>query len=115
MLLGVAAIASSSASGSEQALWRQAAQREADRYGIAKDYVEARMHGRSLADEKKRARSVLDWVLVVGATSIFVILATMARLPQIPANWAPAIALAIASLALFLICGLALYRTTRFH
>src|SRR5215471_12260626 len=78
MLIGVAAIASSSASGSEQALWRQAAQREADRYGIAKDYVEARMYGRSLADEKKRARSVLDWVLVVGATSIFVILATMA-------------------------------------
>jgi drug/metabolite transporter (DMT)-like permease len=115
MLLGVAAIASSSATGSEQALWRQAAQREASRYGIAADYVDARMHGRSLAGEQKPPRSGLDWVLVIGATSILVIFATMARVPQVPANWAPAIGLSAASLALFVVCGLKLYRTTGFH
>jgi len=115
MLVGVAAIASSSATGSEQMLWKQAAQREAQRYRVATDFVEARMQGRALADEKKRRRSMLDWVLVAGATSIFVILGMMARVPQIPANWAPAILLTIASLALFFICGIALRRTTRFH
>ena len=115
MLLGVAAIASSSATDSEQTLWKQAALREANRYCISADYVDARMHGRSLAGEKKPGRTALDWVLVLGATSIFVIFAAVARVPQISANWAPAIGLATASLALFFVCGLALYRTTRFH
>jgi glucose uptake protein GlcU len=115
MLLGVTAIAFSSATGAEQLHWKQAAQREARRYAIAADYVEARMHGRSLAGEAKPSRTALDWLLVIGATSIFVIFASMARVPQIAVHWAPALLLSAASLTLLVICALALHRTTRFH
>ena len=46
MMLGVGAIAFSSATNKEQTQWKQAAQRESERYSIPSDYVEARMQGR---------------------------------------------------------------------
>src|SRR5713226_9590533 len=76
MMLGVGAIAFSSATGQEQTCWKDAAIRESDRYSVAADFVEARMDGRQLAGELKPSRSVLDWLLVVAATSVFVIFAT---------------------------------------
>jgi drug/metabolite transporter (DMT)-like permease len=115
MMAGVAAIAFSSATSGEQSRWKQAAHREGQRYNIAADYVEARMDGRQAASEAKPARTAIDWLLVLAVTSIFVYFATTARLPQIPINWAPALILSAATLALFLVCGLSLYRTTRFH
>jgi glucose uptake protein GlcU len=115
MMLGVGAIALSSAAGQEQTRWKQAAIRERDRYNVAADFVEARMDGRQLLGETKPSRSALDWLLVIAATSVFVIFAVMARVPQMSLHWGPA-ALLTAILFLFLIiCGLALWRTTRFN
>jgi len=90
MMLGVGAIAFSSATGQEQTRWKDAAIRESDRYGIAADFVEARMDGRQLLGELKPSRSALDWLLVVVATSVFVIFAAMARVPEMSLRWAPA-------------------------
>ena len=115
MLLGVGAIAFSSASGEEQVHWKEAAQRESQRYNIAADYVEARMQGTEVEGEAKPSRSVFDWILVAGASSIFVVCATMARSPAMAFRWAPALLLTAAMLVLLLVCGLALWRTTRFH
>jgi glucose uptake protein GlcU len=115
MMLGVGAIAFSSATGKEQMQWKEAAQRESRRYGIATDYLEARMDGRPAAGESKPARSALDWLLVAGATTIFVILAAIARVPQISLNWGPAVILSAAILVLLLVSGLTLWRTTRFN
>src|SRR6202166_3301402 len=115
MMLGVAAIALSSATSSEQSRWKQAAHREGQRYNIAADYVEARMDGRQAASEDKPARTAIDWLLVVAVTAIFVYFAATARLPQIPIHWPPALILSAATLALLVICGLSLHRTTRFH
>jgi glucose uptake protein GlcU len=115
MLLGVGAIAFSSASGEEQVQWKEAAQRESQRYNIAADYVEARMQGTEVEGETKPSRSVFDWILVAGATSIFVVCATMARSPAMAFRWVPALLLIAAMLVLLLVCGLALWRTTRFH
>jgi drug/metabolite transporter (DMT)-like permease len=115
MTAGVAAISLSSATASEQTQWKQAAHREGQRYNIAADYVEARMDGRQAASEAKPARTAIDWLLVAAVTAIFVYFATTARLPQIPINWPPALILSAATLALLLICGLSLHRTTRFH
>src|SRR5713226_4064495 len=115
MMLGVGAIAFSSATGKEQTRWKEAAQREGRRYGVAADYVEARMEGRQLAGESRPGRSAWDWLLVGGATSIFVVFATMARVPQMSFRWGPAVLLSAALLLLLMICGLALWRTTRFH
>ena len=115
MMLGVGAIAFSSATGKEQAQWKQAARRESQRYGISPDYVDARMQGMQVMGESKPPRSLLDWVLVAGATGIFVVFATMARAPGMPFHWAPAVLLIVATLLLLLFCGGALWRTTRFR
>jgi glucose uptake protein GlcU len=115
MMLGVGAIAFSSASSAEQSRWKQAAQREGRRYGVAADYVAARMQGRQAADERKPSRTIWDWLLVTAASAIFVAFASMARVPQISLNWGPAAILTLATLALLVACGLTLWRTTRFH
>ena len=115
MMLGVAAIVFSNATLSEQVRWKQAAHREGQRYGVASDYVEARMDGRQAAGEPMSRRTIWDWLLLAITTLIFVFLAAIARLPEIPLHWTPAAILISATLALFLWCGAALYRTTRFH
>jgi glucose uptake protein GlcU len=115
MMLGVAAIAFSSATGQEQARWKEAAQREGIRYCVAADYVEARMDGRQATGEQKPSRRAWDWLLVAGASGIFVAFASMARVPQMSFHAGPAVLLAAASLLLLLVCGFALWRTTRFH
>jgi glucose uptake protein GlcU len=115
MMLGVAAIAFSSATGQEQSRWKEAALRESDRYNVSADFVEARMDGRQLLGEAKPSRSALDWLVVVAATSVFVIFAAMARVPQMSLHWGPAALLIAALFLLLIICGLALWRTTRFN
>ncbi|HEX4545764.1 MAG TPA: GRP family sugar transporter, partial [Candidatus Acidoferrum sp.] len=115
MMVGVAAIAFSSATGQEQVRWKEAAQRESLRYGVAEDYVEARMDGRQARGEPKPSRRVWDWLLVAGASSVFAVLLGMARVPQMSFRAGPALLLALASLLLLAVCGLALWRTTRFN
>jgi glucose uptake protein GlcU len=115
MMLGVGAIAFSSASSEEQSCWKQAAYRESRRYGIAAHDVEARMEGRHADSEQSRRRNVWDWLLVAAATGAFIFLGAIARVPQMSLHWAPAAILSAASLALLLVCGLALWRTTRFQ
>jgi drug/metabolite transporter (DMT)-like permease len=115
MMAGVAGIALSSATSSEQAQWKQAAHREGQRYNIASDYVEARMDGRQSASEAKPSRTAIDWLLVAAATAVFLFLGATARLPQISLNWFPALVLGTATLTLLIVCGLTLHRTTRFH
>ena len=115
MMLGVCAIAFSSAPAEEQARWKEAAQREARRYSVPRQYVEARMDGRQAAGESQPSRSAWDWLLVVGASSIFAFFAAAARIPQISLRFEPAALLTAALLVLLFVSGLALWRTTRFH
>ncbi len=115
MMLGVGAIALSSATGKEQQHWKEAAQREGERYGVAADYVAARFEGRQAAGESLPSRSALDWLLVAAASAVLVVFAAMARVPQFSFRWGPALALAAALLLLLFLCGRKLWRTTRFH
>src|SRR5467141_4004947 len=115
MMLGIGAIAFSSATGQEQTRWKEAAIRESDRYSVSADYVEARMDGRQAAGELKPSRSALDWFVVAVATGIFAVFAAMARAPRLSFHWGPAAVLSAATLVLLLVCGLKLWRTTRFH
>ncbi|HEY4817157.1 MAG TPA: GRP family sugar transporter [Candidatus Acidoferrum sp.] len=115
MMAGVAAIAFSSATRSEQTCWKQAAHREGQRYRIDSEYVDARMDGRQAASEAKPSRTAIDWLLVAAVTAVFAYFATTARVPQIALNWPPALILSAATLALLVVCGIALHRTTRFH
>jgi drug/metabolite transporter (DMT)-like permease len=115
MILGVAAIALSSASPKESEHWKAAALRESDRYALSPEFVEARMDGRQSSDEATPSRGLIDWLFVALATAVFICLGTIARVPDIPAHWTPAILLSIVSLILLAVCGLRLWRTTRFQ
>jgi glucose uptake protein GlcU len=115
MMLGVGAIAFSSATGTEQVQWKQAAKRECQRYGLGEGYVEARMLGVEVPGENRRSRSALDRLLVAGATTVFVFLAPLARAPSLPFHGIIAALLSVTILVLLFVCGLALWRTTRFN
>src|ERR1700676_2359677 len=115
MMLGVAAIAFSSATGAEQLQWAAATQRECDRYGMDSQFVAARMQGEDASPERRRVRGPLDWIVVAVATGIFAVFAAMARAPRLSFHWGPAAVLSAATLVLLLVCGLKLWRTTRFH
>ena len=58
MMLGVGAIALSSATGKSSS-WKEAAQREGERYGVAADYVAARFEGRQ--PPAKRCPAAACW------------------------------------------------------
>src|SRR5882672_349 len=115
MMLGVGAIALSSAADKEQARWQEASQRESRRYNLSEDYVEARMQGMQMAGEVRPPRTLWDWILVAAATGIFIFFAILARAPRMSFHWGPAVLLIIATMVLLLVCGATLWRTTRFN
>jgi drug/metabolite transporter (DMT)-like permease len=115
MMLGVGAIALSSASDKEQSRWRDAAQQESDRYGVAPEYVQARMDGRQATGEVPPKRTAVDGILIAGATAVFVGFARIARVPELSIHWGPALALGAAMLILLVACGLAIWKMTRFN
>jgi drug/metabolite transporter (DMT)-like permease len=115
MMLGVSAISFSSAAGKEQQHWKEAAQRESDRYGVAEEFVAARFEGRQTIGETAPRRSAIDWLLVAVATAILIGFGLITRVPQFSFRWGPALVLTIASLSLLYICGRKLWRTTGFR
>ncbi len=115
MMLGVGAIALSSAGGEEQRHWKEAADREGERYGVSAEFVAARFEGRQAAGETRPARSMLDWALVAMATAMLAGFGTIARVPQFSFRWGPALILTITLFVLLFFCARKLWRTTQFH
>ncbi|MGC1414913.1 MAG: GRP family sugar transporter [Candidatus Acidiferrum sp.] len=120
MAAGAGAIALSSVTGKEHARWKQAAQREGQRYKVDTGYVQAGLSGNQATDASGQPavparRTWLDWLLVIAATGIFFTLAVFARAPNLALNWPALAALAAAMLIFLLACGLALWRVTRFN
>jgi len=141
MAAGAGAIALSGVSGKEHARWKQAADREGQRYNVNADYVQAALSGNDANTERsardasiatnasdainpiyssgrpatQSSRSWLDYLLVLAATTIFITLAVLARAPNLALNWPALVALAVAMLIFLVACGLALWRTTRFN
>ena len=114
MALGAVAIALSSATEREHSSWQDAADREGQRYNVEAEYVRAGMEGRPHGIAPT-GRTTLDWLLILITTGLFVVLATMAKLPHLDLAVGWAAALTIAMLALLATCGIALWRTTRFR
>lgn len=120
MAAGAGAIALSSVTGKEHARWKQAAEREGERYGVDADYVQSGLSGNDEKDAGarragRRGRTWLDGVLVIAATAVFFTLAVFARAPNLALNWSTLAALAAAMLIFLLACGIALWRVTRFN
>ncbi len=112
MALGAGAIAFSTAPAAEHARWLEAARRDAARYGVAADYVTARLLGTD--PDATRGRTIWDWLIVAAATAVFVGFAALAEAPQLTIDYASALALTVAMVGLLLGCGFALWRATRF-
>src|SRR5713101_2140922 len=116
MAAGAGAIALASVTQNEHTHWRKAAEREGSRYGIADEFLNAGMTGRSdISPVSAPSRSWLDWLLVATASGIFIYLASVARTPQISFNWPALVLLSVALLASLLVAALVLFRTTRFQ
>ena len=114
MAAGAVAIALSSATEQEHSSWRNAAAREGERYGVEHEYVRAGMEGRSF-DNRQDSRTLLDWLLILGTTALFIVLASMARLPAMDISIGWGVALTVATIALLAAGGIVLWRTTRFR
>jgi hypothetical protein len=139
MAAGAGAIAVSGVTAKEHARWKQAADREGRRYGVDEAYMQAALSGRDATAETSSAddqggvsdqhgasdagsqpvrhpsRSWLDYLLVAAATTIFIVLAALARAPNLALNWTALIALGVAMLVFLAACAGALWRTTRFN
>jgi len=115
MMVGVAAIAFSSATGAEQVEWAAATERECRRYGMDSRFVAARMQGEDASEETRSRRRAVDWVVVAVATGVFVYFATLAHAPSLPFNGVIAALLSGAIFILLVVCGFTLWRTTRFN
>lgn len=113
MAAGAGAIALASVTRGEHRNWHQAAQRESERYGIARDYVQSAITGES--SEAAGSRSWLDWLFLALTTGAFLYLGSIARTPQISFHWAALMVLSLASLGILVVAALSLFKTTRFR
>jgi drug/metabolite transporter (DMT)-like permease len=116
MAAGAGAIALASVTRLEHAHWRDAAQREAVRYGIAQEFLNSGIAESTTANAASApSRSRLDWLLVAAASGVFLYLASVARTPQISFHWPALVFLSLALLTSLLITAVVLFRTTRFQ
>jgi len=115
MAIGAGIIALSSVDRREHVRWQEEAEREGARYGVKAAYTQARIAGEAGAIGATRRRSPLDWIVVGVATAIIIAFAVVARSPQIDIRLGWALALIVATLAMLLGAGSALWRATRFN
>lgn len=112
MALGAAAIAFATVPDREHRRWQEAARREAERYGVARAYVEARLAGDD--PDAGRGRTLRDWLIVGIATAVFIAFAANADWPELAIRSEWMWVLVLASLAVMGGAGAALWRATRF-
>ncbi len=74
----------------------------------------ARMEGRDEHASRAR-RTWLDWLLIGGATCIFVGFGVIASVPQMEIQWGWLVGLTAAMLLVLAAGGIALWRITRFN
>jgi drug/metabolite transporter (DMT)-like permease len=114
MIAGAVAISLAEAQTGEQASWREAMQRECDRYGLDPVHVAAALAGDDPLAALPSKRRPWEYLVAAGAVGIFAWLALRAERPNIPIDttWAAALT-AITAIAI-VGAGWVLYRRTRF-
>jgi drug/metabolite transporter (DMT)-like permease len=114
MIAGAAAISFAEAPESEQSSWRKAMERECIRYGLDPGRVEASLQGEDVLARQKPRRHWWEYLVGVVAVGMFVWLGMNAEAAPIQANGMWMAILSAASLVLLVVCGLQLWRRTRF-
>ena len=114
MIAGALAISFAEAPAGEQASWHKAMERECDRYGLNSERVAAALKGEDDDSRGQSGRRWWEWLVGAAAIALFVWLGLGAQRQAIPVNLLWMALLIGATLAFLLICGLILWRRTRF-
>jgi drug/metabolite transporter (DMT)-like permease len=114
MIVGATAISFAEAPASEQASWGTAMERECRRYGLDPVRVAATQRGEDPLAAETGARRWYELLPVVGALAIFIWLGIDAQRNPLPVSLAWMAALCAATFVLLIVCGVQLYRRTRF-
>ena len=114
MILGAAAICTAKASESEQVSWRAAMERECTRYGMDSARVTQCLLGEDPLSREKQSRRWWEAVIVVAALSLFVWLAMGATHQAVEVSLPWMAILLVLTFVCLIVCGLLLWRRTRF-
>ena len=98
MAIGAAAVALATTGDTEHEQWRDAAEREARRYGVDLEWVRARLVGTASGPGTKR--TWIDWTLVAISTALFVFAARLAEAPALAMDLRWVVILCIVTVAL---------------
>src|SRR5581483_4326497 len=110
MIAGAVAISFAEAPASEQESWRQAMKRECDRYGLDPVKAAAALKGEETGRSERRW---WEWLVLAGAVGVFVWLGMGAERQPLAVNTGWMALLIVATLALLVIAGYALWKRTR--
>jgi drug/metabolite transporter (DMT)-like permease len=114
MILGAAAICTARASESEQTSWKIAVDRECVRYGLDAERVKSSLLGEDPLSRDKPVRHWWEILIVASAVGIFVWLAIGAEHQAVAVNLPWMVVLLVATMLCLLVCGLLLWKRTRF-
>jgi drug/metabolite transporter (DMT)-like permease len=114
MVLGAVSISFAEAPASEQAAWKRAMERECQRYNMDPAAVASAVRGEEAFADAKLKRHWWESLVILAAIGIFVWLALNATRQKIALSLPWMIVLAAISLVCLAVCGLLLWRRTRF-
>jgi drug/metabolite transporter (DMT)-like permease len=114
MIAGAVAISFAEAPETEHAERREAMSREAQRYGMKLESMEASMQGEDVLAKQNPKRSLWEYLVAALALAMFAWLAVGAKAAPIHADPLWMAILVVATLVLLIVCGTLLYRRTRF-
>ena len=114
MIAGAVAISFAEAPAGEHSAGRRAIERECERYNMDLARVEASMHGEDALAASQPRRHWWEYLVGVAAVAIFVWLGLQAERAPIHADPLWMAILSVATLAILVVCGLLLWRRTRF-
>jgi drug/metabolite transporter (DMT)-like permease len=114
MIAGAAAISSAEASGAELASAGAAMERECTRYGLDRERVAAAVRGEDPLTAEKPQRSWWELVILIAAVAVFCWLAAGAARQAVDINLGWMAALLAATLVFLVVCGVLLWKRTRF-
>jgi drug/metabolite transporter (DMT)-like permease len=114
MIAGAVSISFAEAPPSEQASWKRAMERECARYNMNPSSVAAVLRGEEAFVEAKLKRHWWEALIVLAAIGVFVWLGLNAKPQEIAFNVPWMTVLAGLSLLCLLVCGIVLWRRTRF-
>ncbi len=114
MIGGAVAISLAEAAGSEQISWKSAVHRECRRYGLDPERVAATLKGEDPLACEETGRHWWELLVMAIAVAMFVWLGLYAQRPTIAMHFGWAAVLVAASLVFLLVCGVLLWKRTRF-